>query len=82
MYNMLYVRYNSDINVYYSSACAIEDPDKGNVIVTGGITGGIFNRKIVSVYNRVDWEEDLPSLNTGRWYHACTSYMSSGTRVT
>ena len=35
----------------------------------------------VSVYGVKGWEEDLPFLNTGRRDHACSSYMSGGTRV-
>ena len=63
--------------VYYSSACAIPDPDTDTVVVTGGD----YDLNIVSVYSEQGWQEDLPSLNTGRWNHACTSYMSEGKRV-
>ena len=35
----------------------------------------------MSVYGLEGWVEDLPSLNTGRSYHACSSYISGGTRV-
>ena len=64
-------------NVYYSGACAIPDPDTDTVVVTGGK----FTRNTVSVYSVQGWQENLPSLNTGRSYHACTSYMSGGKRV-
>ena len=65
---------------YYSLACAI--PGEDSVIVTGGqFTGGYDTRTIVSVYNIEGWLEDLPLLNTGRYYHACTSYVSGGRRV-
>ncbi len=63
--------------VYYSRGCAIPDPNTDTVVVTGGVNP--LTR--VSVYSVKGWKEDLPSLNTGRWYHACTSYMSGGKRV-
>ena len=67
------------IDVYFSNACAIEDPDTETVVITGGYyTSGTP----VSVYGHQGWVEDLPHLNTGRLYHACTSYKTSGTRVT
>ena len=66
------------IDVYYSSACSIEDPDTETVVITGGYD----TMTTVSVYGLQGWEDDLPSLNTGRRYHACTSYKTAGTRVT
>ena len=63
--------------VYYSEACAIPDPDTDTVVVTGGVV----TLTKVSVYSVQGWQEDLPSLNTGRHSHACTSYMSGGKRV-
>ena len=76
---MLYVRYyNSDFNcVYYSGICAIEDPDTETVVITGGFD----DPTTVSVYNQDGHKEDLATLITGRSDHACTSYMSAGTRV-
>ena len=65
-------------DVYFSWACSIEDPDTETVV----ITGGKYTLTTVSVYGRQGWVEDLSSLNTGRQYHACTSYKTSGTRVT
>ena len=35
----------------------------------------------VSLYGVQGWLEDLPSLNTGRSWHACTSFKSGGSRV-
>ena len=67
------------IDVYYSSACSIEDPDKENIVITGG--DYIDSINTVSVYNLQGWVEDLQPLNTGRRYHACTSYKTAGTRV-
>ena len=66
------------IDIYFSDACSIEDPDTETVVITGGSGTNIT----VSVYGLQGWVEDLPSLITGRRYHACTSYMSAGTRVT
>ena len=63
--------------VYYSFACAIEDPDTQTVV----ITGGWWTRTTVSVYGLQGWVEDLQPLNIRRYWHACSSYMSAGTRV-
>ena len=61
--------------IFYSRACAI--PNSDTVI----ITGGDFTRNTVSVYNVGGWQEDLPPLNTGRYWHACTSFWSDERRV-
>ena len=66
------------IDVYFSEACSIEDPDTETVV----ITGGRYTSTTVSVYGLQGWVEDLPSLITGRYWHACTSYKTAGTRVT
>ena len=66
------------IYVFFSWACAIEDPDTETVV----ITGGRYTSTTVSVYGLQGWVEDLPSLITGRYWHACTSYKTAGTRVT
>ena len=63
--------------VYYSRACAIEDPDTQTVV----ITGGDYTLTTVSVYGLKGWVEDLEALNTGRRSHACTSYKTAGIRV-
>ena len=65
------------IDVYFSEACSIEDPDTETVV----ITGGRYTSTTVSVYGLQGWVEDLPSLITGRFAHACTSYKTAGTRV-
>ena len=57
--------------------CAIPDPDTDTVVITGGLD----TLTTVSVYSVHGWVEDLPSLNIGRYLHACTSYMSGGKRV-
>ena len=61
--------------VYCSYACAI--PDDESVVMTGGVA----TSNTVSVYNTQGWLEDLPSLNMGRYQHACTSYMSGENKV-
>ena len=66
------------IDVYFSRACSIADPDTETVVITGGLD----TLTTVSVYGRQGWVEDLPSLITGRYWHACTSYKTAGTRVT
>ena len=63
--------------VCYSYACAIPDPDTDTVVVTGGDYPGAK----VYVYSVQGWQEDLPSLNIGRYDHACTSYMTGEKRV-
>ena len=45
------------------------------------MTGGVVTTNTVSVYSTQGWQEDLPSLNTGRYQHACTSYVSGEKRV-
>ena len=66
------------IDVYFSVACSIEDPDTETVV----ITGGAYTPTTVSVYGLLGHVKDLPHLNTRRRYHACTSYKTAGTRVT
>ena len=63
--------------VYYSRACAIEDPDTQTVV----ITGGDYTLTTVSVYGLKGWVENLEALNYGRYGHACSSYISGGSRV-
>ena len=63
--------------VYYRDSCAIDDIDTQTVV----ITGGGYTLTIASVYDIQGWREDLQPLNIGRYYHACTSYMSEGSRV-
>ena len=45
------------------------------------IAGGSETQTTVSRYNAGGWVEDLPSLNLGRYYHACAGYTSGGRRV-
>ena len=58
-------------------ACAIPDPDNGEIIITGGMD----HRKLVSVYNEAGWQRDLTQLNQGRKLHACGSYFNGGEKV-
>lgn len=61
-------------DTYY--ACAI--PDTEDTVV---LTGGVVTQATVSVYSLQGWQEDLSPLNTGRFQHACSSYMSGGRRM-
>jgi len=57
------------------AACAIPDPDREEVIVTGGI----YTETTVSVYNENGWQGDLAKLtNFGRHSHACSSFTHAG----
>ena len=61
---------------YLSLACAIEDLDENNLIITGGgYDGGPTNR--VTKYNRNGEATDLPTLNIPRYNHGCGSYRNT-----
>ena len=60
---------------HYRYACSIPLGDK---VV---LTGGVYTLTIVSLYNTGGWVRDLPSLNTGRYKHGCTSYSTGGEQV-
>ena len=56
------------------------------VVITGGLTEyppryPYPATATVSVYGLQGWMEDLQPLNIGRFLHACSSYVSGGTRV-
>ena len=61
--------------VYFRNACSIQFNEK--VIVTGGAS----TKSTVSVYNFGGWVEDLPVLNTGRWYHGCGHYVDNNNDI-
>ena len=63
--------------IFNSQACAISDPDKEEVIITGGRN----TRTMVSVYSETGWRRDLAQLNQGRYWHACGSYVNGGKKV-
>ena len=58
-------------------ACAIPDTENEEVIITGGMD----NRRLVSVYSEAGWQRDLASLNQGRKLHACGNYINGGKKV-
>ena len=60
-----------------SYACAIPDPDKEEVI----ITGGGWSLTTVSVYSEAGWQRDMTPLNQRRQRHCCSSFLSEGERV-
>ena len=65
-----------DIHFHFSSyACAIND---GSEVV---LTGGFGNRREVTLYNLDGFVEDLPLLNIGRQYHACSSFVQGSNTV-
>ena len=45
------------------------------------ITGGVFSERRVSVYGPEGYKHDLPSLNHGRYNHACASYHKNNNLV-
>ena len=45
------------------------------------MTGGLKTLDKVTVYNSKGWVEDLPSLKTGRYYHACGSFVTSDKKM-
>ena len=62
-----------------SLACGVADTETETII----ITGGWLTKTTVSSYSTRGWEEDLPSLTTGRYSHGCAQYFSSdGSKVT
>ena len=58
-------------------ACSIPDPDREEVI----ITGGAYTRTTVSVYSEAGWQRDLAQLTQGRRHHACSSFTHDGENV-
>ena len=60
--------YYSLLSLFYpSQACAIEDLDQNNLIITGGLDGGVTNK--VTKYNSKGEATDLPTLNNARYNH-------------
>ena len=56
------------VTCYFSYHCAIEDGDE--VVLTGG-SDGQRTQSLVTRYNVEGEATSLPSLNTGRFLHAC-----------
>ena len=56
-----------------SAACAIEDLDGNNLI----ITGGSYEPNRVTKYDRNGDAADLATLNNARYYHGCGSYRNT-----
>ena len=70
----------------FSDACAIELDDSRwlpLVVVTGGrgTRSGSDRYKKVQVYTSEGPQEQLPSLQTGRYSHACAYYVDSQDRI-
>ena len=67
---------NMKLDIHFSSyACAISD---GSEVI---LTGGFGNRRDVTAYNLDGFVEDLPLLNIGRQYHACSSFVQGSNTV-
>ena len=50
------------------------------VIITGGaLSLGLVASDKATIYNDNGFVEDLPSLNIGRWGHACGHYITDTT---
>ena len=64
----------------FRSSCAIAEEDTKTVVITGGSAGGVLKNAIR--YGLEGWIENLEPLNRARKNHGCTSYISSGERVT
>ena len=63
-------------NIFFPSySCAISN---GSKVI---LTGGFGNRREVTVYDINGFVEDLPLLNIGRQYHACSSFVQGSKTV-
>jgi len=67
----------SSFNLKYPTMQACSIPLGDEVVLTGGWN----TLTTVSLYNRGGWVRDMPSLNTGRKLHGCTSYSTGGEQV-
>ena len=45
------------------------------------ITGGYYTESTVTRYGENGYISDLPTLNTGRYSHGCTSFITCGKKV-
>ena len=64
------------LDTYFCSyACAISD---GSEVV---LTGGFGSRREVTAYNLEGLVANLAPLNTGRQYHACSSFVLQGSKT-
>ena len=65
---------------YWETSLACGVPDHQTETIT--ITGGWLTKTRVTKYSTRGWQEDLPSLITGRYGHGCAQYFNSdGTKV-
>ena len=65
--------------LFFSSACAIELED--TVVVTGGWSLFTGPFATVQVYTISGPQQQLPSLMTGRYQHACAHFVDSENSV-
>ena len=75
---------STELAFYYRQACAIHDHDTDMVIITGGFdkdAPSAYGLNRVHTYNQQGWQQDLPNLKLGRYWHACSSFVAEGERV-
>ena len=74
---------HKDIFTFFASfSCAIPDPFKEEVMITGGRgTTNQVSINTVSVYTEDGRQRDIAPLNQGRFWHACSSYLNAGRKV-
>ena len=58
-------------------ACGIPDLENSHIY----ITGGVLTERTVSLYGTDGYKHDLPSLNHGRYSHACAGYQRDSNLV-
>ena len=59
----------------FRGTCAIND---GTSVI---LTGGQYTQSDVFRYDKDGFVEKLPSLNIGRWTHACASYIDTDNKM-
>jgi len=69
------------LNDYTYIACAIPDPVNEEIILTGGSYENYTASAAVSVYSKAGHRRYLANMNTGRVFHACTSFIFQDTNV-
>ena len=64
-------------NPLSTGACAIPDPDTDTIL----ITGGHFQNRITTLYNKTGFVEDFGNLYYDRNEHGCASFVADAKRV-
>ena len=63
--------YNIDSVVLSRSACGID------IETSYVVTGGLYGKQRVTQYSLTGEVTELPDLNTGRYYHACSQFINT-----